>query len=68
MIELQLRTVFIQFLLFGLLSIRIISSIEFQKIVKTTFKAYLTDFSGERPFRRVHMSASEIKLAVCLGF
>lgn len=68
MIELQLRTVFIQFLFFGLLSIRIISSIEFQKIVKTTFKAYLTDFSGERPFRRVQMSASEIKLAVCLGF
>lgn len=68
MIELQLRTVFIQFLLFGLLSIRIISSIEFQKIVKTTFKAYLTDFIGERPFRRVQMSASEIKLAVCLGF
>lgn len=68
MIELQLRTVFIQFLLFGLLSIRIISSIEFQKIVKTTFKTYLTDFSGERPFRRVQMSASEIKLAVCLGF
>lgn len=68
MIELQLRTVFIHFLLFGLLSIRIISSIEFQKIVKTTFKAYLTDFSGERPFRRVQMSASEIKLAVCLGF